>query len=34
MLANPGFVNKAPKAKIDEERAKLEKYREMLEKLK
>ena len=33
MLSNPGFVNKAPQAKIDEEKAKLEKYREMLEKL-
>ena len=30
MLSNPGFVNKAPKAKIDEEKAKLEKYKEML----
>ena len=34
MLSNPGFVSKAPQAKIDEEKAKLEKYREMLEKLK
>ena len=34
MLSNPGFVNKAPQAKIDEEKAKLEKYKEMLEKLK
>ena len=34
MLSNPGFVNKAPKAKIDEEKAKLEKYKQMLEKLK
>ena len=33
MLSNPGFVNKAPQAKIDEEKAKLEKYKEMLEKL-
>ncbi len=33
MLSNPGFINKAPQAKIDEEKAKLEKYREMLEKL-
>ena len=32
MLSNPGFVNKAPKEKVDEERAKLEKYRLMLEK--
>ena len=30
MLANPGFVNKAPKAKINEEKAKLDKYQEML----
>ena len=34
MLSNPGFVNKAPQAKIDEEKAKLEKYKEMLKKLK
>ena len=34
MLSNPGFVNKAPQAKIDEEKAKLAKYKEMLEKLK
>ena len=33
MLSNPGFVNKAPQSKIDEEKAKLEKYREMLNKL-
>ena len=32
MLANPGFVNKAPAAKIQEEREKLEKYKEMLKK--
>ena len=32
MLANPGFINKAPAAKIQEEREKLEKYREMLKK--
>ena len=32
ILSNPGFVNKAPKEKVDEERAKLEKYRLMLEK--
>ena len=31
MLSNEGFVSKAPKAKIDEEKAKLEKYRQMLE---
>ena len=30
MLSNPGFINKAPQAKIDEEKAKLEKYKEML----
>ena len=34
MLSNPGFLNKAPKEKVDEERAKLEKYRNMLERLK
>ena len=33
MLSNPGFVNKAPQAKVDEEKAKLDKYKEMLEKL-
>ena len=33
MLSNPGFVNKAPQSKIEEEKAKLEKYREMLNKL-
>ena len=33
MLSNPGFVNKAPQAKIDEEKAKLEKYKEMLSKV-
>jgi len=30
MLSNPGFVNKAPEAKINEEKAKLTKYQEML----
>ena len=30
MLSNPGFVNKAPEAKVQEEKAKLEKYKEML----
>ena len=30
MLSNPGFVNKAPEAKINEEKAKLAKYQEML----
>ena len=32
MLSNPGFVSKAPTAKIQEEREKLEKYKEMLKK--
>ena len=31
MLSNPGFVNKAPEAKINEEKAKLVKYQEMLD---
>ena len=30
MLSNPGFVSKAPESKINEEKAKLEKYEEML----
>lgn len=30
MLSNEKFVSKAPQAKVDEERAKLEKYRQML----
>ena len=30
MLANPGFVAKAPQEKIEEEKKKLEKYQEML----
>ena len=30
MLTNPGFVSKAPEAKIAEEKSKLEKYKEML----
>ena len=30
MLSNPGFVSKAPKAKINEEKEKLAKYEEML----
>lgn len=34
MLSNPGFVNKAPQAKIEEEKAKLEKYKEMLKSFK
>ena len=29
MLSNPGFVNKAPEAKINEEKAKLENYKQM-----
>ncbi len=33
MLSNPGFVNKAPEEKINEEKAKLAKYKEMLEKV-
>ena len=34
MLSNSGFINKAPAAKIQEEREKLAKYKEMLEKVK
>ena len=30
MLSNPGFVNKAPEAKVNEEKEKLAKYEEML----
>ena len=30
MLSNPGFVNKAPEVKVNEEKAKLAKYKEML----
>lgn len=30
MLSNPGFVEKAPESKINEEKEKLEKYKEML----
>ena len=30
MLSNPGFVNKAPEAKVNEEKAKLENYKQML----
>ena len=30
MLSNPGFVNKAPESKINEEKSKLKKYTEML----
>ena len=29
MLKNPNFVNKAPAAKVEAERAKLEKYKAM-----
>ena len=32
MLSNPGFVSKAPKEKVEQEKAKLEKYKEMLKK--
>ena len=32
-LNNPGFVNKAPKKVVDEERAKGEQYKAMLEKV-
>ena len=31
MLSNPGFINKAPEAKINEEKAKLANYKELLE---
>ena len=31
MLSNPGFINKAPEAKVNEEKEKLAKYKEMLE---
>ena len=34
MLSNEGFINKAPKSKIEEEKAKLEKYKNMIEKVK
>jgi len=33
MLSNEGFVAKAPQKVIDEEKAKGEKYKEMLEKV-
>ena len=33
MLSNPGFMNKAPQNKIDEEKGKLNKYQQMLEKI-
>ena len=31
MLSNPGFINKAPEAKVQEEKEKMQKYKEMLE---
>ena len=34
MLGNPNFVNKAPEAKIAEEREKLEKYKGMMAQVK
>lgn len=34
MLSNERFISKAPKAKIDEEKAKLEKYTQMMEQVK
>ena len=34
MLGNPNFVGKAPAKKIEEEKAKLQKYQDMLEKVK
>lgn len=30
MLSNPGFVNKAPESKINDEKAKLAKYQDIL----
>ena len=33
MLSNPGFVNKAPKAKVEEEQEKLKNYKDMLDKV-
>ena len=30
MLANPGFINKAPEKKIEEEKTKMKKYQDML----
>ena len=30
MLGNPGFLAKAPEAKVQEEKAKLEKFNEMI----
>ena len=34
MLNNPNFVNKAPAAKVDAEKDKLAKYKEMMDKVK
>ena len=33
MLNNPNYVNKAPAAKVEAEKEKLEKYKEMKEKV-
>ncbi len=33
MLSNPGFINKAPESKVNEEKEKLAKYKHMLEKI-
>ena len=33
MLGNPNFVNKAPQAKVNAEKEKLQKYKEMMEKV-
>ena len=34
MLSNEKFVSKAPQTKVDEEKAKLEKYTQMMEQVK
>ena len=34
MLSNERFISKAPQAKIDEEKAKLEKYTQMMDQVK
>ena len=34
MLSNPNFVNKAPETKVNAEKEKLQKYEEMMEKVK
>ena len=34
MLSNEKFVSKEPQAKVDEEKAKLEKYTQMMEQVK